>query len=91
MKGTVDYGIYFPRKVDSTTRILEEWCDAYWSGDQVDRKSTFGYLFKLMGASISWCSKKQTVVALSSCEAEYISTTETDCQCDRSHFTRAKD
>ncbi|XP_047149354.1 secreted RxLR effector protein 161-like [Vigna umbellata] len=81
LKGTTDYGLHFPRKVDSTCDILKAWCDADWSGDQVNRKSTFGYLFKLMGASISWCSKKQNVVALSSCEAEYISTAETACQC----------
>ncbi|WVZ09086.1 hypothetical protein V8G54_022432 [Vigna mungo] len=49
--------------------------------DQVDRKSTYGYLFKLMGAPVSRCSRKQSVVALSSCEAEYISATETACQC----------
>ena len=34
--------------------------------------STTRYLFKLFDAPISWCSKKQPVVALSSCEAEYI-------------------
>lgn len=81
LKGRVDYSLYFPRKVDSTNGVLEAWCDADWSGDQVDRKSTFGYLFKLMEASISWCSKKQNVLALSSCEAEYISAVETACQC----------
>lgn len=81
LKGTTDYGILFPRKVDSTGGVLEAWCDADWSGDQVDRKSTFGYLFKLMGASKSWCSKKQNIVALSSCEAEYLSSVETACLC----------
>ncbi|WVZ23704.1 hypothetical protein V8G54_002248 [Vigna mungo] len=49
--------------------------------DQVDRKSTYGYLFKLMGAPVSWCSRKQSVVALSSCKTEYISAAETTCQC----------
>lgn len=39
----------------------------------MDRKSTSGYIFMLGDAPISWCSKKQEVVALSSCEAEYIS------------------
>ncbi|WVZ02011.1 hypothetical protein V8G54_022817 [Vigna mungo] len=81
LKGTADHGLYFPRIVEDTNNVLEAWCDADWSGDQVDRKSTFGYLFKLMGASISWCSKKQAVVALSSCEAEYISAAEAVCQC----------
>lgn len=39
-----------------------------------------GYLFEFAGAPISWCSKKQTVVALSSCEAEYISACSAACQ-----------
>ena len=37
--------------------------------------------FKYLKASISWCSKKQIVVALSSCEAEYITAAEAVCQC----------
>ncbi|XP_014506257.1 uncharacterized protein LOC106766008 [Vigna radiata var. radiata] len=80
LKGTIDYGLYFPRKINETIGVLEAWCNADWSGDQVDRKSTFEYLFKLLGASISWCSKKQDVVALSSCEAKYISVAEAACQ-----------
>ncbi|XP_017441208.1 secreted RxLR effector protein 161-like [Vigna angularis] len=81
LKGTTNYDLLFPKKFDSMSGVLEAWCDSDWSGDQVDRKSTYGYLFKCMGASISWCSKKQNVVALSSCEAEYISFAETVCQC----------
>ncbi|RDX77397.1 Copia protein, partial [Mucuna pruriens] len=46
----------------------------------VERKSTSGYLFKYLDAPISWCSKKQSVVALSSCEAEYIGSAEAACQ-----------
>ncbi|WVZ02898.1 hypothetical protein V8G54_023704 [Vigna mungo] len=80
LKGTTDYGVYFPKSVNNTSNVLEAWCDADWSGDQEDMKSTFGYIFKLMGTSVSWCSKKQSIVALSSCEAEYISAAETACQ-----------
>lgn len=36
------------------------------------RKSTSGYFFMLGGGAISWASRKQTVVATSTCEAEYI-------------------
>ncbi len=48
------------------------YCDSDWAGDVSDRKSTSAYVFMRSGAAISWCSKKQTVVATSSCEAEYI-------------------
>lgn len=43
-----------------------------WAGDQVDRESTAGYMFKVFGNTTSWSSKKQPVVALSSTEAEYV-------------------
>ena len=39
-----------------------------------------GYVFTLFNCPISWCSKKQTVVALSTCEAEYISACYAACQ-----------
>ena len=40
--------------------------------DTNDRKSTSGYVFMLSGGAVSWCSKKQKCVALSTAEAEYI-------------------
>ncbi len=41
-------------------------------GDLDDRKSTSGYVFQIGGTAISWRSKKQACVALSTAEAEYI-------------------
>lgn len=75
VKGTADFGILFPvgrRKTDGEFLELVGFTDSDHGGDCVDRKSTSGYLFMLNGSPISWCSKKQPVVALSSCEAEYI-------------------
>ncbi|WVY96775.1 hypothetical protein V8G54_028926 [Vigna mungo] len=43
-----------------------------YGGDTVERKSTSGYIYFVNGAPISWCSKKQSIFALSSCEAKYI-------------------
>ena len=43
-----------------------------WAGDLNDLKSTSGYTFQMSGATVSWRSKKQTCVALSTSEAEYI-------------------
>ncbi|CAL0302421.1 unnamed protein product [Lupinus luteus] len=73
LRGTHGLGIRFPSKHNTSCRLeLIGFSDADWCGDKSDRKSTTGYLFKLGGAPISWCSKKQDVVALSSCESEYI-------------------
>ncbi|XP_014522462.1 uncharacterized protein LOC106778966 [Vigna radiata var. radiata] len=79
LKGTAGFGLFFPKKSDSIKEALEVWCDFDWCGDKVDRRSTFGYLFKYLGATVSWCSRKQGVVVLSSCEAEYISAVEMAC------------
>ncbi|CAI7862032.1 unnamed protein product [Closterium sp. NIES-54] len=51
--------------------------DADYAGDSADRKSHTGYVYCLNGAAISWQSKRQPVVALSTTESEYISL----CQC----------
>ena len=56
------------------------YSDSDWCGDRVDRRSTSGYLFKFLGGPISWSSKKQPVVALSTCEAEYIAGVVATCQ-----------
>ena len=48
------------------------YLDADWAGDLADRKSTSGYVFMLLGSPVSWGSKKQSSVSLSTSEAEYI-------------------
>ena len=52
----------------------EGFCDADWGG-QKHRHSISGYLFHMGARAISWSSKKQHVVALSSTKAEYIAQT----------------
>ena len=51
---------------------LQGYANANWAGSAVDRKSTFGCCFTLGSAMVSWCSRKQSSVALSIAEAEYI-------------------
>jgi hypothetical protein len=43
-----------------------------WAGDKLTRKSTSGYIICLAGAAISWSSKRQSIIALSSTESEYV-------------------
>ena len=82
LAGTKDVGLVFGtlaggRAAASDTRgrssTLVDVCayaDADWANDKKDRKSITGWVAKLNGDPISWSSKKQRVVALSTCEAE---------------------
>jgi hypothetical protein len=55
---------------------LVGYTDADWGGDPQTRRSTSGYTFSMGSAVISWSSKRQLTVALSSCEAEYMGETQ---------------
>jgi hypothetical protein len=68
LKGTSDWGLLFNPKDDT----LVGYSDADWAGDPDSRKSTTGYLFTIGGVPVSWKSKKQATVALSTAEAEYM-------------------
>ncbi|XP_061438729.1 uncharacterized protein LOC133363342 [Rhineura floridana] len=70
LKGTADLKLMLP--ANSNSRLVD-YMDANWSECREDRKSTSGNLFYYGGGVISWTSKKQSVVALSSIEAKYIS------------------
>ena len=51
-----------------------------WCTDVEDRKSTTSYVFMLGGAPIAWSFRKEQIVTLSSCEAEYITASLCACQ-----------
>ncbi|KFD66849.1 hypothetical protein M514_20993 [Trichuris suis] len=64
---------HFRFRVCSTTNLkLQCYVDADWAGDKLDRKSTTGFVFRLGSCTIAWSSHKQSTVALSSTEAEYV-------------------
>ena len=60
---------------NSANKEVVGYSDSDWAGDKSDRKSTNGYVFTMCGGAVSWCSRKQTIVAASTCEAEYIGMT----------------
>ena len=76
LKQTKDLGISYTRTEDSRSNSPYGFTDSDWAGDTGDRKSTGGYTFILANAAVSWKSKKQNIVALSSTEAEYIACSE---------------
>ena len=71
LKSTTDAKLIFPDPGGSSKGLVG-YTDSDWAGDRYDWKSQGGYLFKMAGAPISWKSKKQTVVARSTTEAEYL-------------------
>lgn len=73
LKGTLDLGITYR---EDGTNELQGFCDSDYAGDQETRKSTSGFIFMLNGGAVSWSSKLQRIIALSTTEAEYISLAE---------------
>jgi hypothetical protein len=66
---TVDHGLCYKSRCKFE---VKGYCDSDWAGDKLTRKSTSGYIFCLAGAAISWKSKWQSIIALSSTESEYV-------------------
>jgi hypothetical protein len=58
---------------NAKTLYIRGYADANWGGDRNDRKSTMGYVFVTNNGAVSWTSHKQSTVALSTMEAEYMS------------------
>jgi len=80
IKGTMNFGLLFPYGAKSEVNELIGYSNSDWCGDTTDRRSTSDYVFKFNDVAISWCTKKQPVTALSSCEAKYIAGTFATCQ-----------
>jgi hypothetical protein len=70
IKGTINSGITYGKYTHDNT--IYGYVDSDFARDVDSRKSISGYSFQLNGGSISWKSKKQPIVAHSTCEAEYV-------------------
>ena len=77
--GTLHFGCHYKRKKDPQLVGYSD-SDSDMAGDIDTRKSTSGILFFLGDNTITWQSQKQKIVALSSCEAEYIAASTGACQ-----------
>jgi hypothetical protein len=77
--GTLDDGVFYRREEKGVHQLIG-YSDSDYAGDIDVRKSTSGMLYCLGSSPITWSSGKQKVVALSSCEAEYIATAYGACQ-----------
>ena len=77
LKGTPGKGILFKRNKSVS---LEAYTDADYAGSFVDRRSIAGYCTFLGGNLVTWKSKKQSVVARSSAEAEFRAMTQGICE-----------
>ncbi|KAL3524965.1 hypothetical protein ACH5RR_013337 [Cinchona calisaya] len=69
LKGSMDFGLWYPK---SSTFDLISYSDADFAGCQIDRKSTSGMCYFLRNCLVSWFSKKQNYISLSTAEADYI-------------------
>jgi transposase InsO family protein len=75
MRGTTSYRLTYGGR-PGTSLLFDGYCDSDWGSNIDDRRSITGYVFMLGGGAVSWQSKKQPTVALSSVEAEYMAATQ---------------
>jgi len=77
LRGTSEYSICYHGNVTGPLHSVDihGFVDLDLAGDINSRRSTSAYVFTLFGGAISWMSKRQLVVALSTTEAEYMAAT----------------
>ena len=71
LQGSKDHKLTYAPDPNSS-ELFTTFCDADYSGNEDDRRSTSGMVVKMGTGAISWASKLQTIVTLSTTEAEYI-------------------
>ncbi|KAH9752737.1 hypothetical protein KPL71_014822 [Citrus sinensis] len=76
INGTTNCGLLYSFSNDYK---LVGYSDSNWGGDVDDRKSTTRFVFFMGDTAFTWMSKKQPIVTLSTCEAEYVAATSSVC------------
>ena len=74
LNGIARYAILFARKHGNNSVV--GYVDSNYPGNMDDRRSTTGYVFTLLGGPIFWRSTIQSLVAMSTTEAEYMAVVE---------------
>ena len=77
VKSTLQYGLFYEIGVEIQ---LHGYTDADWAGSIFNRRSSSGYMFFFGSVAVTWSSKKQAIVALSSTEVEYRSVAVAACE-----------
>src|SRR5207237_677753 len=72
LRGTRDYSLTYTNKIQP----LIGYADASWNVESIEAKSFAGYITTVGNAMLTWQSRKQPMVALSTCEAEFMATVE---------------
>jgi hypothetical protein len=78
LKGTLDRALWYRSDHDFG---LYGYSDSDWANNILDQKSTSRYCFSLVSSMVSWSNKKQSCVALSTTEIEYVATCATSREC----------
>jgi hypothetical protein len=73
LKGTINLGLVYTQ--GGKEEQIIGYSDSDHGGDLVGRRSTVGMAFYLNESLISWCSQKEKIVSISSCEAEFMAAT----------------
>ena len=68
LRGTIDYAIEY----SGFPAVLEGYSDANWISNSDETKSTSGYVFTLGSGAVTWISARQTIIARSTMEAEFV-------------------
>ncbi|KAJ4813156.1 polyprotein [Rhynchospora pubera] len=76
VKGTLSHGLFYSHTDEFD---LLGYTDSDWCGDIDDRKSTADFVFYMGDTAFTWVSKKQPIVTLSTCEAEYVAASSCVC------------